>query len=354
MATVWMRCMFDGVCMVPVARGRLLLGILLVCLLLAPAVAAGEEAGRALYNFRCYVCHGYAGDAQTLAASFLTPPPRDFTATRPDQLTREAMIAAVTHGRPGTAMKPFTGVLSSREIAAVVDFVRSGFMARGRSRAAYHTPANGWPDHERYRLAFPFATGAIPLDTPWTELDPRQQTGQRLFFSACVSCHDRARVREGAVVWERQALSYPRFGFRPGDAQRPPDAVSGATPFARHDIPLRIAGLSAQERAGEKLFLANCAFCHGADGTGGNWIGQFLRPHARDLTDTAAMAGMTRARLRQVLREGLPGTSMPAWGAVLSDREIAAVIAYVARAFHPLASAPAGDVPPAGTPTGTR
>jgi cytochrome c oxidase cbb3-type subunit 3 len=29
-----------------------------------------------------------------------------------------------------------------------------------------------------------------------------------------------------------------------------------------------VAGLEARERRGEKLFQANCAFCHGADGTG--------------------------------------------------------------------------------------
>ena len=41
---------------------------------------AGEhEAGRRVYNFRCYFCHGYSGDARTLAASMVQPAPRDFT-----------------------------------------------------------------------------------------------------------------------------------------------------------------------------------------------------------------------------------------------------------------------------------
>ena len=37
----------------------------------------------------------------------------------------------------------------------------------------------------------------------------------------------------------------------------------------------------------------------------------------RNLTDAVTMAGMTRERLRSVIRGGLPGTSMPAWGSVL-------------------------------------
>ena len=44
------------------------------------------EAGRSVYNFRCYFCHGYSGDARTLAAEFLSPPPRDFTDTDPEAL----------------------------------------------------------------------------------------------------------------------------------------------------------------------------------------------------------------------------------------------------------------------------
>ena len=30
-----------------------------------------HERGRAIYNFRCYFCHGYSGDARTLAATYL-------------------------------------------------------------------------------------------------------------------------------------------------------------------------------------------------------------------------------------------------------------------------------------------
>ena len=37
--------------------------------LLAGAAGASNrhEAGRAIYNYRCYFCHGYSGDARTLA-----------------------------------------------------------------------------------------------------------------------------------------------------------------------------------------------------------------------------------------------------------------------------------------------
>ncbi|MCW8919698.1 MAG: cytochrome c, partial [Gammaproteobacteria bacterium] len=115
------------------------------------------------------------------------------------------------------------------------------------------------------------------------------------------------------------------------------DTLSGATPYAVHDIAPRLDGLDALERQGETLFQANCAFCHAADGSGKNWIGTFMEPHARDLTDPQFMREMSRARLEKTIEEGLSGTPMPAWKSVLTAPQIEAIAAYIHRAFHPLA-----------------
>jgi len=290
--------------------------------------------GRKIYNERCYFCHGYGGDAKTLASTYLSPRPRDFTAADPAKLSRENMIDAVTHGRKDTAMQGFAGLLSTADIAAVVDFVRHNFMgSKVRGNTRYHTAENGWPEHERrYGAAYPFALGKIPLDTPWDKLTPQQQEGKRLFMSGCITCHDRAQVNDPGRIWDPRAVSFPRGGFRPGLPAS--DAVSGATPYARHGRAPAIADLSPQQQEGERLFQDNCAFCHAADGTAGGWIGHFLEPHPRDLTDTKAMAGMTRTRLKQVIRDGVENTTMSAWKTILSDEQIDAVIAYITRAFY--------------------
>jgi cytochrome c oxidase cbb3-type subunit 3 len=299
--------------------------------------AADLELGRRIYNFRCYFCHGYSGNAETLASTYLSPRPRDFTKLLPDQLSREKMLNTVTNGHAGTAMKGFADILTPTEIAAVTDFVRQEFMVSKARNTAYHTKENGWPNHERYSAAFPFATGKITLDTAAENLTSEQRAGRRLFMSACVSCHDRAKVTDEGAPWDSRALSYPRMGFQPGDW--PPkqlDGVSSATPYHIHDRIPEIKGLSALEKRGEGLYQQNCAFCHAADGTGRNWIGTFLEPHPRDLTAPEFMATMSRERLTHVIKEGLPETSMPAWKSVLNDEDIRAVIAYISRAFHPV------------------
>ena len=289
--------------------------------------------GRAVYNFRCYFCHGYSGNARTVAASFLNPPPADFTSASPASLPEQRIIATLGEGRPGTAMKSFATVLTGREIAAVARFVFDEFVVRKAPNTKYHTDENGWPNHERYRIAFPFATGEIPPDRPWEQLDEVQARGRRLFLESCITCHDRGTAGDRGL-WEARPLSYPRNNF---SFTAPPklDAKSSASAFALHDRPPRLTRMTRGERRGERLYQANCAFCHAADGTGKNWIGSFLEPHPRNLRDAGFMAGMTRERFVETVRQGLPNTSMPAWRDVLRREEIEAIADYVERAFLP-------------------
>lgn len=300
-------------------------------------IAAGAEAttlherGRFIYNYRCYFCHGYSGDAKTLAAGYLQPSPRDFTATAPQQLSREAMIAAVSQGRPGTAMMSFSDVLDTQAIGEVVDFIRAEFMQGETRNTRYHTAANGWPDHHRYAAAFPFVMGEVSLALAPEQLTQAQRAGRRLYMSACVTCHDKAAPESGEVVLNPKSISYPRAGFTPADLEV--DAVSGASPYGVHEREPAVSALTEQEAQGRELFQKNCAFCHAPDGSGKNWIGSFLQPHPRNLTEPAFAERVDVARLKIVIAEGLPGTTMPAWKDVLSPADIDAVAAYVWKAF---------------------
>ena len=169
----------------------------------APGPNADHEAGRQIYNYRCYFCHGYSGDARTLAASMVEPPPRDFT--RAEGLDQARALAAVRSGVPGTAMASFAGVLTPREIELVARFVIAEFVRARAPNTRYHTAANGWPDHERYAPAFAFATGEIPLDRPDASLSETERAGKQLFMTSCISCHDRARVLDPGAPWQAGA-----------------------------------------------------------------------------------------------------------------------------------------------------
>ena len=290
------------------------------------------EQGRKIYNYRCYFCHGYSGNAKTLTSTYLIPKPRDFSNSKPEDLPREHMIKIVTSGKENTAMHGFSRLLNEQEISAVVDFVRDEFIDHQRENTRYHTAENGWPNHDRYKPAFPFATGSIPLDRAAEQLSLLESQGRQMFLSSCITCHDRARVTQEGEIWEKQSISYPRNNY----SHTIIDAVSSASIYAQHDIPPTIAGLTAEATIGKDLWQQNCAFCHAADGTGENWIGSFLEPKPRNLTDAGFMLGMTRASLLERIKNGLNNTSMPAWKNVLSDPEINQIISYISEGFYPI------------------
>lgn len=85
--------------------------------------------------------------------------------------------------------------------------------------------------------------------------------------------------------------------------------------------------------AGKKVFEANCVLCHGSKGKGDGQAAGSLNPKPKDFTDAKAMAKITaETRLKAVTEGGAAaGASpvMPAFGQMLSPKQIADVLAYV-------------------------
>jgi len=92
---------------------------------LIDALARGDkEAGRVVYNGRCWPCHGPTGSGNGPAASALKPPPADFT--DPDKVvsrTGARLYSVLTHGIPGTGMSAQN--LSEKEKFDVIAYLRS-------------------------------------------------------------------------------------------------------------------------------------------------------------------------------------------------------------------------------------
>jgi cytochrome c oxidase cbb3-type subunit 3 len=285
-----------------------------------------------------------------VAARFLSPSPRDFTTA--SDLTIERIAAAIERGRPGTAMMGFGGLLTGEEIDLLASYVGATFVAGPSPVTAYHTAANGWPDHRRrYADAYPFVSGRIATDTPSTVLTAAQRRGLRLYRDGCISCHDVGVVHEVGPIWGRHAPPAPSRNGRALAGQQPREAVVESRPHyatseqglhdeayeygtqSEHDTPPSLPDLTPLEARGERLYQEVCAYCHAADGTGRNWIGQFLEPHPPDLTDARAAADLTPERVKAAIVDGVVNTSMPAFRTALDEAAAEAIDAYVRRAF---------------------
>jgi putative heme-binding domain-containing protein len=96
-----------------------------------------------------------------------------------------------------------------------------------------------------------------------------------------------------------------------------------------------LANASAADlAAGQKIFDAQCAWCHGAAGTGGTGPGLQRSTLRNAASDTA---------LAQLVRVGIPGTEMPSFAIALTDRMAWQTAAYVKSLGRTRARALPGD-----------
>ena len=88
---------------------------------------------------------------------------------------------------------------------------------------------------------------------------------------------------------------------------------------AKADDPSKVWTLDALAARGEKIYNANCAACHKADGKGAGPI--------KALDGSALVTDADKAKLINVLLNGQNNGAMPAWKQ-LSDTELAAVMTF--------------------------
>ena len=106
-------------------------------------------------------------------------------------------------------------------------------------------------------------------------------------------------------------------------------------PVPSQEIPSVPHDLSAY-RAGQSVFNTHCAGCHGIAGNGSGAVGHLLAPEPRDFTDAAWMAKQTENYLFAVITHGKPNTAMPGFKTILTPKERALALRYLAYFADPV------------------
>jgi cbb3-type cytochrome c oxidase subunit III len=141
--------------------------------MMLPAATADSEEGRRLYAENCSVCHGDDGRGARWTLTSLKPPPRNFTLPgTAGQLSPDHMQHVVSHGKADTAMPGFASQLDAEQIAAVVNYVRTAFMAA--APAASEEPSPAGPD-----MAAQIPGGLVG----------NPAVGRAFYLQNCVACH---------------------------------------------------------------------------------------------------------------------------------------------------------------------
>jgi len=120
------------------------------------------------------------------------------------------------------------------------------------------------------------------------------------------------------------------------EAGAPPDSVTAHAAALERWLAERFGAVGADRparapslSAGARIYAAQCAQCHGAEGRGDGPAGRGLAPPPADLADGAVMAATTPLDAYRRATYGVPGTAMPAFGAALSREQRWDAIAYV-------------------------
>jgi mono/diheme cytochrome c family protein len=86
---------------------------------------------------------------------------------------------------------------------------------------------------------------------------------------------------------------------------------------------------------GKQLYSANCASCHGEDGTGNGPAAAGLNPAPRDFTDSTNWKnGMKLVNIYQTLEEGINGSGMIAYDFIIPEEKFA-IAHYIRTQFIP-------------------
>lgn len=131
-----------------------------------------------------------------------------------------------------------------------------------------------------------------------------------------VGCQQRQEGEQGAPVDTAGAAADT------GMAEGPAPGAGGATGGGEAG-----GGEAGGDDAavGRQVFEANCATCHGADGSGMGPAGAGLQPPPANFTDSEWKYGGDLESVKRTIENGVPGTAMIAWKGTLSDAEITAV-----------------------------
>ncbi|MFQ5454820.1 MAG: cytochrome c [Nitrospirota bacterium] len=103
-------------------------------------------------------------------------------------------------------------------------------------------------------------------------------------------------------------------------------------------VALLMSGCASPEiKEGKELYHHYCTPCHGSKGRGDGFNAEFVKPAPTDHTDSEYMGKRSNKKLFKVISKGGRGAAraatMPAYGNVLSEKEIWEILAYI-RTLH--------------------
>ena len=228
--------------------------------------------------------------------------------------------------------------LTEDETRALVVFLKSrrGFNYAETTLDRYRATLNKGQVAPPTAVTVGQTTPAIP------QTDTVKRGEQLIAERACVACH-KIGDKDGGIApdlsfqgllkddkWMIAHFKDPRALV--------PDSIMPTFGFAEADYVAMSGYLMTLNKApslnsSQEVYQNLCMRCHGENGDGKGLISTYLDPYPRNFTDAGFMNSKTDERLTASVKNGVEGTSMPAWSRVLNDQQIKGVLDYINQNF---------------------
>jgi sulfur oxidation c-type cytochrome SoxX len=227
--------------------------------------------------------------------------------------------------------------LTDEEVKALVIFLKSrrGFNYAETTLDRYRATLN----KGQVTPPAPVANNGQPAPA---SNDPIVQGEQLVKSRACVACH-KLGDQDGGIApdlsfeglikedkWVAAHFKDPRALV--------PDSIMPTFGFSDADYQSMTTYLMNQKKTPslnnpQEIYQNLCMRCHGDKGDGHGQIATYLDPYPRDFTNAGFMNSKPEDRFVTSIKNGVSGTSMPAWSKVLTDEQIKGVLAYINQNF---------------------
>ncbi len=118
-----------------------------------------------------------------------------------------------------------------------------------------------------------------------------------------------------------------------GEEQDHDEQINAEVPEEYNDLTNPLAGDSEAISSGSKLFIPNCATCHGESGEGDGPASAALDPKPAALSDGELLSDLSDAYLYWRIAEGGSAdpfkSAMPAWKGIFGDEQIWQLVTFI-------------------------